>query len=491
MIKRNIIANYIGQFYLAIIGLVVIPFYLEKLGSEGYGLIGFFTMLQGWMQLLDMGISTTIAREATIAKNNQQKAIFFKGLQKAITYFFLLIAMMIFLSGIMSAEWITKNWLTTSLSVSLVTFSVSSMFVTIAFRWLCGPWRSTLIGLEKQIQLNIINIIIATLRFPVSVIILILTHNSLYSYFIYQIIIAFIELIIFYLSAIYHTPYKDKSPRIDKKFIRESIPILKFALSIAFTSGVWVLITQTDKLLLSYLLPLNEFGFYSMGVIAASGLMILSQPIAQAILPRLTSLHVEQKNKELIFVYRNSSRIMALIILPVSILLSGYAYHAIYIWTGSHQVAKEVTPILCWYALGNGILAISAFPYYLQYAHGNIRLHVIGNIIFLITFIPTIYFTGINYGATGVAKTWFFQNLIYLIIWAGIVHKRFLPNSHIKWLFLDIMPFMLFPLLFIFFQKNIEAVIPDSRVIWFILLILLGGTCLMINKIILKTFKNE
>jgi hypothetical protein len=42
---------------------------------------------------------------------------------------------------------------------------------------------------------------------------------------------------------------------------------------------------------------------------------------------------------------------------------------------------EKSTPILSLYALCNGVLAVAALPYYLQYAKGNLRYHLIGNAV--------------------------------------------------------------------------------------------------------------
>ncbi len=49
-IKRNTIANYIGQSYGILVGLIVTPLYLKYLGAEAYGLVGFFALMQAWLQ---------------------------------------------------------------------------------------------------------------------------------------------------------------------------------------------------------------------------------------------------------------------------------------------------------------------------------------------------------------------------------------------------------------------------------------------------------
>ena len=45
MLKRNLIANYLGQGWTALMGLAFIPLYIQYLGIEAYGLIGLFALL--------------------------------------------------------------------------------------------------------------------------------------------------------------------------------------------------------------------------------------------------------------------------------------------------------------------------------------------------------------------------------------------------------------------------------------------------------------
>lgn len=90
-------------------------------------------------------------------------------------------------------------------------------------------------------------------------------------------------------------------------------PVLKFALTIAFTSSVWVLVTQTDKLILSGILPLAEYGFFTLAVLVASGIMILSAPVSSVIMPRMTRLHTEGKHDEMIQVYRNATQLVSVV----------------------------------------------------------------------------------------------------------------------------------------------------------------------------------
>ena len=78
-------------------------------------------------------------------------------------------------------------------------------------------------------------------------------------------------------------------------------------------------------------------------------------------------------------------------------------------------MATKAAPVLTLYALGNGILALGAFPYYLQFAKGDLRLHMIGNAIFVVLLIPALIWATLQYGAIGAGWAWLGANAVYLL----------------------------------------------------------------------------
>ncbi|WP_429192652.1 oligosaccharide flippase family protein [Aeromonas salmonicida] len=484
MIKKNAIANYIGQIYLAILGIAIVPFYVERLGAEGYGLVGFFALLQGGMQLLDMGISTMLAREASRSRFDLVEAFRFKRLQQLILILFALIACIVAVLSFGAREWLATSWLKTSLPKETVIFALSCIIISVCIRWQSGPLRSTLMGLERQVQLNVVNIVMATFRFPGSVVVLILTQDSIEAFFQYQIVISCLEFFGLWIIVKKYIPSKEAIPLPDWEFLSSIKSTLKFSLGIAFTSAVWVLITQLDKLLLSSLLPLKEYGYFTMAVTAAGGISLLSGPLSQAVSPRLAALHAQNNKSEIVSVYRSASRVMAMIIAPVSILMGVFSREVVYIWTGSWVISDNVAPIMHWYAWGNGALALTGLSYYLQCAYGNIRLHVIGNVIFALTIIPAIYFSTKYFGAVGAAKVWCISNVIFMIVWSGVVHRCFMPNQHTRWIFNDLSPFFTTPIILclIYFSYGYLLIIDlYSRFEIMMYLSIVGLASLMIN----------
>ena len=55
-LRRDVLANYLGQGWQVIMALAFVPLYIKYLGIEAYGLIGIFVVIQAWLSLFDMGM---------------------------------------------------------------------------------------------------------------------------------------------------------------------------------------------------------------------------------------------------------------------------------------------------------------------------------------------------------------------------------------------------------------------------------------------------
>src|SRR5665647_2375777 len=91
-LKRNILANYLSQLYVTLIGIVMVPLYIKYMGAEAYGLVGFFAMLQAWFNLLDMGLTPTMARETARYRGGATDALTYRRLVRALEGIFFIVA---------------------------------------------------------------------------------------------------------------------------------------------------------------------------------------------------------------------------------------------------------------------------------------------------------------------------------------------------------------------------------------------------------------
>lgn len=439
-LKKNIIANYVSQIYVAGIGILILPLYIKYMGAEAYGLVGFFTMLQAWFALLDLGLTPTIGRETARYRGGSMSALQYRQLFRALSLIFLGIAVTGGLILWLLAGPIAEKWLNVSeLTMVEVVLAVKIMAVSVAMRWMGGLYRGVITGTEKLVWLSSFNILIATLRFVAVFISMKIYGFTPTVFFWHQLLVALLELVGLYWMGNTLLPAKKQLVQPIGWSFEPIKPVLKFALTIAFTSSVWVLVTQTDKLILSGILPLSEYGFFTLAVMVAAGIMILSQPVSIVLMPRMARLHAEGKHDEMIQAYRSMTQLVCVVAGTASIVIAFFAEQLLYAWTGDVKIADNVAPILRLYVLGYGVLAITAFPYYLQYALGNLKYHLIGNLITVITLIPAIVWAATYYGAEGAGWAWLGINTLYLITWVGYVHHKLVPSLHVTWLLRDIL----------------------------------------------------
>jgi len=486
-VRKNALANYVSQFYTMFIGIFMLPFYLEYLGAEAYGLVGFFTMLQSLLMLLDLGLSGTLSRETANLKDKKNGLIKLKQLIKSIEYFYGFIVVFVIVIIYLSSNWLSNNWLDIqSLDLDTVSYCIQLMGIMIAFRWFVSLYRGSIIGFENQVWLSFYNIFIATLKFVGAFILIKFYSNNILDFFIYQLIVAFLEFLIIKNKLYTFLPtIKGIKPSIGS--LKEIAP---FALSLAYTSTIWIISTQLDKLILSHYITLEEYGYFTLVVILSSMIMQLSGPLSQAILPRLTSLYSNNKEDELIKLYHNSTQFISIFIFSIVGMIAYFSYELLYAWTGNIEASKWASPVLFWYVISNGILALGAFQYYLQFAFGNLKYHVKMNTIAPFIYLPIVFFAVRNYGAIGAAIAWFWIQLITFIFWTYFVHNKFVPNLHKKWIIEDILPSLLMTLFFFFvinfFNFDFKSF---NRLEIFLLLILIGLFLLFLNSIVYSNIR--
>lgn len=435
-LKQNILSGYFAQAYTAVIGIVMVPVYMRYMGVEAYGLVGFFTMLQAWLQLMDMGLTPTLSRELSRFRAGALGALEACTLVRSLEWLFGILAATCIAASLMGSSWIAANWLNVqTLDISEVSTCIAIMGGIGGLRWLTGIYRSGLIGLDMQLSVNGVSVIIATLRSVVVVGILVYWSSSPIWFFSYQAVIAIIECLAFQ-QILYRALQPALMPTLPDWSALHNIS--RFAGSIAFTSGLWVVIMQMDKLILSHFLSLKDYGYFTLAVSVAAGITLLSAPLLQSLQPRLTILISQGREADFIKLYRMSTQGTTVIMVSLAGTIAAFSEPLIFAWTGSNDLARQAAPILFWYAMGNAVVGVLSIPYLLQYSRGYLRLHVIGNILFGLFWVPAVIFSSSRYGGVGTGITWFTGNMLFLLVWVSIVHKRLAPSILFSWLVDDI-----------------------------------------------------
>jgi O-antigen/teichoic acid export membrane protein len=470
-----------------VVSIIMVPIYIRYVGLESYGLIGFFAMIQAWFLLLDMGLSPTFSRQVARYRAGVTNIAHLRQLLHALEGLFLLIAIVACSVLYYFVDAMTTSWLKIEvLSRSDVKECIGYMIIIIALRWMSGLYTGAINGFEKQVWLSVQSLASTTLRFVMVLPIFEIWGPTINHFFAYQVIIASLELFILITKVYRLLPISEHPTRWSWVSLQDA---MKFSSFIALNGFAWAFVTQLDKLILSKLLPLSDYAYFTMAVVVANGVSIVTAPIGSAILPRLSKLEAEGKFNELITLYRKSTRFATIMAAASSLTLAFFAEELLWAWTGDREIAARASRVLQFYALANGLLAIAVFPYYLQFAKGNLKLHLAGNIIFAAGLVPVILFLVERYGGVGAGYAWLLRNVLYFGLWIPCVHIKFAPKLNKYWFLYDIFPIYAAIVLSVSGSYYL-LLFPNNRAIAAIMIMMVGALAVLTGAATTSSARN-
>ena len=402
-LSRNLLANYIGQFWRAVMAFAFIPIYIKLIGIESYGLIGFFAIFQSSLALFDMGMKPALSRETAKISENRDMASSHqvRNLLRSVELISIIIVIALILLMFASSSWIAINWLQSeSLDYEIIRNSIIIFAGISSLQFLESIYTSCLSGLQRQVRLNVLISGFATLKGVGAVFVLSFISPTIIAFFLWQLVVAIISLIVISYSLYSVLP---RSNQATKFSLIEIQKIWKFAFGMLGITFVALMLTQLDKVLLSNILPLSDFGYYSLVGAVVASLYFFVTPVTAAYFPKFVAL-VESKEQLLLKnAYHQSAELVAVLMGVTGIFLAFHAYSILLLWTQDTEIVNNtyyLLSILSISTIFNGVLWI---PMQMQLAHGVTSITLKVAIVTMILTVPLFLILTPVYQSVGAA----------------------------------------------------------------------------------------
>lgn len=464
--------------------LAFIPVYIKFLGIESYGLIGFFASFQSLLALLDLGLGAAISRELARLSVDQGNASQMRSMLRTLELIYWSVSGALAILIFLLAPWLANHWLQMDLlTVNQARHAIILMGLTFAARWPFALYSGVLLGLQRQVLFNAVKVILETVRNAGAAIVLWLVSASLDVFLLWQLLIAALASLAIAGAAWYAMPEAENKPRFELSALRS---IWEFAAGLTGIAVTVVVLTQIDKLVLSRMLSLKEFGYYALAWSVAGGLGQLISPVFSAFYPRLTQAILQTDENLIRKIYHQGCQLMSLVIVPVALTLAFFSSEILQIWTQNPDIAKNAHLILSIVIVGTMLNGLMNMPYALQLAYGWTGLAFKANLIAICLLVPLVIVGAGRFGAVGAASVWVVLNAGYVLFSIHWQHRHLLPTEKHRWYWIDVLPVvMLVVFMMLIAREVLQSMAGVSQIVVLLKVLLVYVVSVMGSMLIL------
>jgi len=438
-LRINILSNYAGQAWMALMGVAFVPLYIRALGMEAFGLIGLMLSIQALSMVLDLGMGGALNRELARRAHDADAAHTSRDLVRTFECLVWPIAGLVAALMWLASSQLSNHWLHPEhLSHTETAHAVAIMGLAVALQWPSSFYANGLSGLEQQPILNLINAGFATLRGAGVLAVLNWFSPTIEAFMWWFAAMGACQSL---LSA---TVLWRSLPHGAGQRARFQVAELqatgRFAGGLLAIMVLSAAVTQLDRIVLSAMRPLSDLGYFSLALAVATGMARMIQPMFNALYPRYSKLVALGEPEALTQLYHLSNQYLAVIVAATSVVLAVFSRDVVFLWTGDATTAAMVATPLTILAMGTALNGLMNLPYALQLAHGWTRLAAMMNLAVLVAGIPFCIWAVNHHGISGAALVWLGINACFVLVGLPLMHRRLMNGELANWYARDVAP---------------------------------------------------
>lgn len=425
----KLISNYGSKLWSMISVFIFIPLYISFLGSDNYGLIGFYALLLGIISFADSGMSSAVIKEFSQELDANYKYSIFKNLERIYLIICLSISAIIFLG----AEFIVNHWISSKgIAKENLIYYVRLIGIGVSSQLISSLYFGALFSLNSQVKSNLLQFAWSFSRSVLVFVLFLIFSRSIEIYFIWQIICNVLYILILRVFIIKQLRLNSDNKSLKKEFNTLPRHITSYIGGMIFIAIISAINIQTDKLVTSSMFDLGTFGFYNIASSLAQLPAIMAAPLIAFAFPlfsKFSNSTIKGNQIKNLIVFNKIFYLINLVVVTITVGIFFYAKDILLLWT------KNAIPVKIFGAIvfdvkilivGSFFLALQFPLYYLLLSKGKTRYTIYQGIVQIVLGIPLIYFFSKKFGLYGIPIPWLIINLFAFIYLFTVVQKKYL-----------------------------------------------------------------
>lgn len=395
-----------GQVVLLILGFVAARFVFRQLGADALGVIYFTLALNVLLtNALAMGICETTVRE--VSSHFKSEPGYIANLLRSASLFYwgayLVLSLGIYYGApVLVHRWIHLRSLDPVTAIEVLRILGIAAFVALPRAF----YTSILRGLERMEFPNLIDVTFSGLQ-QLGIITILAMRGRLLDVVYWMAACFAFSVLTYVVVCARFVSWRSLVPGFSSAVVARNFT---FTSHVALITVLAMIHTQTDKVIVSKLLPIGVFGLYSLAYTAVSRSTLLTGSVAQAGLPHLSYLFKEGDRQKLITQFNKLQDLICYGTVPLFAAIPFVArplFTTIFNSNSAHLLLLPVTFLCIGFYMNGSLVTLYIF----SIAAGRPDIAARLNLYALFAVLPVtaalIYFFGLN----GAGFSWVFYHL--------------------------------------------------------------------------------
>jgi O-antigen/teichoic acid export membrane protein len=395
-LKRNALWNLAGTAIPMVAGLALIPFTLNRLGSEAFGVLTLVWGLIGYFSVFDLGVgrALTVQLSQLTVKGELSDA-------GALVRAGMLLTLVAGLLGAalvwLLAPGLANHWLKISPALqgdARLAFLIAA--VGVLPTTLASGLRGALEGLDRFAASNLSRIVLGVWMFALPAWSVYFHGPSLEAIALYLVLGRCLVLL-------------GMAVQLRAQWFATGVAVARRHFKALWNYGLWVTVTGIvgplmvygDRFFVSAAVGAEQLPIYAIPQDVLLRLLLIPMALTGALLPRMAAMGVG----ETAAAYRQTYRRVGVSMLAICVLCAALAYPALSLWI-SAQFAAQALPVVLVLCVGVWVNSLASVPYTLLHAKGNPRLTALFHMAELVLYLLALWLLASRYGLVGAALAW-------------------------------------------------------------------------------------
>lgn len=427
-LPSNILYNLAGQTILLVLGLISVKYVYGRLGEDALGIIYFSSTLNAILcGLLEKGLYATTVRE--ISTHEDMNSGYIRDFMRtSATFCFAIYIFFVFLvfaaAPILAEKWIILKSMDLGTATDIIKILGTSSLLAFPRSFYASAFR----GLQRMEYNNIIDVAVTFIQ-QIGTIMLLIHGSGIYMVSAWFGFCYFIGFSAYLFSASLFFSWSALVPGFSKDVFRKVKP---FAARTAAISLLAVIHKQTDKVVISKILPIVTIGYFGFAHGIASRAGIIASAVSNAAYPSFSEIFEHGTSAALKQQYFKLHEFISFITLPLFAAIV-FAAMPLTTYIFDESIAHLLFLPFLFLAIGFYLNGTLNLQYQLTLAIGRPAIGMRANFFALFIVTPTTIFLTYYWSITGAAFSWIIFNVYIYIYTLPIVCREFFKENLFKW----------------------------------------------------------